>query len=134
MTKIKEIALTIIGILSLTGAILAPLAFITIQTSRESHAAYPPALISHVGDTNVTLQVDVTAPTIVFSTTLTVNRTVNLSTVGAKNGDSFKIVRSGLGLFTLDITGIKVIPSATAASVEVMYDGAAWILTDYSLL
>jgi hypothetical protein len=88
------------------------------------------------GDANVTLTVNTDAMIQRFATTLTANRTVTLSTTGAKNGDRFRVVRTGLGAFTLAVGALKTIPSATAAYVEVAYDSAtaAWVLVGYGAL
>ena len=86
------------------------------------------------GDNSVTLTVGTDATTQRFATTLTANRTITLSTTGAINGDCFRIVRTGLGAFTLDVGGLKTIPSATAAWAEVEFDGSAWVLTGYGVL
>lgn len=53
---------------------------------------------------------------------------------GAINGDRFRIVRTGLGAFTLDVGGLKTIPSATAAWADVEFTGSAWVLTGYGTL
>lgn len=84
------------------------------------------------GDADVTLTANVDAPTQQFATTLTANRTVTLG--AGRNGDRFRVVRTGLGAFTLDVGGLKTIPSATAAFVDVEHDGASWILTGYGTL
>lgn len=89
---------------------------------------------TNVGDNNVTLTAGTSDPIQRFSTTLTGNKTVTLSTTGAVEGDAFRIVRTGLGSFTLDVGGLKTIPSATAAFVDVTFDGSAWILTGYGAL
>ncbi len=88
------------------------------------------------GDGNVTLFAGVDSGLQRFATTLTANRTVTLSTTGAFLGAAFRIVRTGLGLFTLDIGGLKTIPSNTAAFVDVAWDpaGPAWRLTGYGTL
>lgn len=86
------------------------------------------------GDTNQTLAVAVDLPIQRWATTLTANRTVTLSTTGAVAGQWFRVVRTGLGAFTLNVGGLKTIPSATAAFVDVMYDGTAWVLTGYGPL
>jgi len=86
------------------------------------------------GDANVTLTVAGDSGIQRFATTLTANRTVTLSTTGAVNGNRFRIVRTGLGAFTLDVGGLKTIPSATAAFVDVSFNGTAWVLTGYGLL
>lgn len=85
------------------------------------------------GDASVTLT---TADDSVqrFATTLTANRTVTLPSTGAYNGMVIEVVRTGLGAFTLDVGGLKTIPSATAAKVEVTHDGTAWRLTGYGTL
>jgi hypothetical protein len=69
-----------------------------------------------------------------FATTLTANRTVTLSTTGAGRGCRFRVVRTGLGAFTLDVGGLKTIPSATAAFVDVEHDGTSWRLAAYGAL
>lgn len=86
------------------------------------------------GDTSPTIAVGTDSMIQRFATTLTGNRTVTLSTTGAQNGDKFRIVRTGLGSFTLDVGGLKTIPSATAAYVDVHYNGSAWVLTGYGAL
>jgi hypothetical protein len=94
-----------------------------------------PKVSADRGDASVTLLVSSSEKVQMFETTLTANRTVTLSTSSAANGDTFRIVRSGLGAFTLDVgPGLKVIPSATAAWVDVAYNGAAWKLTGYGTL
>lgn len=99
----------------------------------------PPSGVASVvstnrGDTSPTLTSGVDSTVQIFSSNLTANRTITLATAGAKNGDEFTIVRSGLGLFTLDVGGLKTIASATASSVTVVYDGSAWRLKHVSLL
>ncbi|MEO8450494.1 MAG: hypothetical protein ABI647_11915 [Gemmatimonadota bacterium] len=86
------------------------------------------------GDANVTLVVGRDAETQRFATALTAKRIVSLSTKDATMGDTWRIVRTGLGGFSLDIGGIKTIPAATAATVTVQYDGSAWRLVGYQPL
>jgi hypothetical protein len=86
------------------------------------------------GDASVTLVWEVDAPIQRAATTLTANRTYTLSATNAVNGAKFRVVRTGLGAFTLDVGGLKTIPSATAAFVDVTYDGTAWRLTGYGTL
>ena len=87
------------------------------------------------GDTSQTLTVGTDAQVQRWATTLTANRTVALSTIGAANGDTFRVVRTGLGAFTLDVGGgLKTIPNSTAAFVDVTYTGSAWVLTGYGTL
>jgi hypothetical protein len=97
-------------------------------------AERPPRVSADRGDTSQTLTAGTDAPTQRWATTLTANRTVTLSTTGAVNGDRFRIVRSGLGAFTLDVGGLKTMPSATAAWADVEFDGSAWRLTGYGTL
>lgn len=84
------------------------------------------------GDANFTLNADRDVPIQRMATTLTANRTVTLGTGFA--GAWFRVVRTGLGAFTLDVGGLKTIPSATAAVVEVGHNGSAWVLTGYGTL
>lgn len=92
------------------------------------------------GDNNLTLTLldDQTINTYVnqrWATNLTANRTVTLPVARFWNGARYRIIRTGLGAFTLDVgPGVKVIPNSTAAVVEVMCDGTAWRLINYSLL
>jgi len=86
------------------------------------------------GDAAVTLTSMVDETTQRFATALTANRIVTLATAGASRGDSFRVVRTGLGAFTLDVGGVKTIPSATAAFVDVQFDGTAWRLVGYGVL
>ena len=97
-------------------------------------AVRPPSVSADRGDTSQTLTAGTDAPTQRWATTLTANRIVTLSTTGAINGDKFRVVRTGLGAFTLDVGGLKTIPSATAAWVDVEFDGTAWRLTGYGTL
>lgn len=84
------------------------------------------------GDASVTLNAETDVPIQRFATTLTANRVVTLGT-GA-NGSWFTITRTGLGAFTLDVGGLKTIPSGTAAFVDVAHDGTAWRLVRYGTL
>ena len=89
---------------------------------------------SNVGDADVTLYALRNAPVQRYATALTANRTVTLSTTGAYHGAHFRVVRTGLGAFTLDVGGLKTIGSATAAFVDVIYNGSAWVLAGYGTL
>lgn len=86
------------------------------------------------GDTSPTLLVGVDFPIQQFATALTANRIITLSTTGAYKGAEFRIVRTGLGAFTLAVAALKTIPSGIAAFVDVMFDGIAWQLTGYGTL
>lgn len=86
------------------------------------------------GDASATLLAGTDAPIQRWATVLGQNRTVTLNAT-ANKGDNFRIVRTGLGAFTLDVgPGLKTIPNATAAFVDVTYDGSAWVLTGYGTL
>ncbi len=93
-----------------------------------------PSVSADRGDADQTLVVGTDAQTQRWATTLTANRTVTCSTTGAANGDHWHVVRTGLGTFTLDVCGLKTIPSVTAAFVDVSYNGSAWMLTGYGTL
>jgi hypothetical protein len=84
--------------------------------------------------TSLTVAAGIDQETQRFATTLTANRTVTLSSTGAWNGAKFRIVRTGLGAFTLDVGGLKTIASATAAYVDVAFTDTAWVLTGYGAL
>jgi hypothetical protein len=88
-----------------------------------------------VGDASPALESRSSSRIIRFTATLTANRTVTLPVAGMTHGDQFRIVRTGLGAFTLDVgPGLKTIPNSTAAWVDVAYDGSAWVLTGYGTL
>lgn len=95
-----------------------------------------PTTSANRGDADVTLTVYGDAKVQRFTSALTANRTVTLPTTEVYDGAVFRIVRTGLGAFTLDVGGLKTIPSSTAAFVEVTYNGlsTAWILTGYGTL
>jgi len=93
-----------------------------------------PLMSADRGDTSPTLQVGVDAPDQRFATTLTANRTITLSSTDVYNGARFRIIRTGLGAFTLDVGGLKTIPSGTAAFCDVEHDGNAWRLAAYGPL
>lgn len=88
------------------------------------------------GDTSPTLSALADFKLQMFQTTLTANRTITVNTAGAVAGDRFRIVRTGLGAFTLAVGALKTIPSATAAFVDIEYDAVAggWRLTGYGTL
>lgn len=85
------------------------------------------------GDGNYTVVAGV--PLIVrFQSALTANRTVSFTTTGMLTGSRYRIVRTGLGVGTLDVGGLKTIPSATAAWVEVLFNGTSMELIGYGTL
>ncbi len=119
-----------------------PLAMSYAQLGRHTFTAGTPAagvlaaesVSADRGDASVTLTPDVSETVQLFATPLTQNRTVTVSTTGARNGQRFRIVRTGLGNFTLAVDSLKTIPADTAAFVEVMFTGSRWILTGYGTL
>lgn len=113
------------GTINIGSGVAAPKAALRLPTAIVS---------SDRGDTSQTLVAGVDAQIQRWATALTVNRTITLSTTGATPQDKFRIVRTGLGAFTLDVGGLKTLPSATAAWADVAYNGAAWVLTGYGLL
>lgn len=64
--------------------------------------------------------------------TLTVDRTITLSTTNAQVGMTFGIARSGAGAFNLSLGGLKNLTTGTWA--EATFDGSAWVLTAYGAL
>lgn len=79
------------------------------------------------GDADVTLNAGTDLEVQRFATALTANRTITLGT--GYPGALFRIVRSGLGAFTLDVGGLKTLGAGVAAWCDVGHDGTAWILT-----
>ena len=100
----------------------------------------PRALVSaDRGDTSQTLTVQLDAPTQRWATTLTANRTVTLSTSGAITGDALRVVRTGLGAFTLTVqtptpTTIYVLPSSTKSWGDFVFDGSTWVIAAYGTI
>lgn len=86
------------------------------------------------GDASITYQAHRDPRVQLFATTLTGNRTVTLATTNAVAGDKLRVVRTGLGSFTLAVGSAKTIGSATAAFVDVEYNGSAWVLVAYGAL
>lgn len=91
------------------------------------------------GDVSVTLTVGTDAETQFFASALTANRTVTLATAFATVGSRFRIVRTGLGSFTLTVqtassVTLKILPSATAAWADFEYGVSGWALTAYGTL
>lgn len=86
------------------------------------------------GDVNFTLVNLFDCQSQRVTSALTANRTVTLSATNAHRGAKFRVTRSGLGAFTLDVGGLKTIPAGTAAFVDVEHDGTAWRLSAYGTL
>ena len=67
------------------------------------------------------------------ATALTVNRTLTLSTTNAVRGDTIRIVREGLGAFTLAVVNggagagtLFTLPVSVATWCEAYFDGTNW--------
>lgn len=90
------------------------------------------------GDASATLTAGADEVEQRWDTTLTANRSITLTTTAATvyHGAKFRIVRTGLGAFTLAVGSVKTIPSGTAAWVEVTYSSTAgaWVLSGYGTL
>ena len=84
------------------------------------------------GDEDATLTVGTSNGVQKWSSDLTADRTVTLSTVGAQHGDGFIIYRTGEGAFDLIIGSVKTtsLPSKTV----VIYRNGAWELESYTPL
>ena len=84
------------------------------------------------GDTSVTLNAGTDAEIQRFATALTANRTITLGSGFA--GAKFRIVRTGLGAFTLAVGAVKTLPAGTAAWADVGHDGTGWFLSAQGVL
>ena len=90
-----------------------------------------PTDIEDVGDADVTLTPGTDDTSQTYLTDLTADRTVTLSTVGAVNGQFFKVTRTGHGSFDLDVGGLFTITNPISFGyAKVTYNGVAWTLTD----
>ncbi len=96
-----------------------------------------PSVSAGRGDAAAPLVAGVDATTQRWSTPLTADRAVTLSTTGAKIGDRFRIVRgaAATGAFNLNVgTGpLKALASA-GTWCDVEFDGSAWFLSAYGSL
>lgn len=93
-----------------------------------------PAIGGNNGDSSQTVGV-FDSEVWLWASALSANRVATLSTANAWRGCKRKVLRTGLGAFTLDVgPGLKTIPNSTAAFVEVTYSGSAWVLTGYGTL
>jgi hypothetical protein len=79
-----------------------------------------------VGDSDATLTYSSSNVINRWTSTLTANRTVTLSTSGAVTGTRFFIARSGGGSFTLDVGGL--ISLAANEWCGVVYNGSAYVV------
>ena len=100
----------------------------------DKQAERPLGVLYGAGDGNQTYLPNKQRMIYRFGVTLTANRTLTLSTVGAFNGLSLRVVRtagSG-GAFTVDVGGLKSL--ATAQWCEVVYNGSSWELLQFGSL
>ncbi len=93
----------------------------------------PAGFGADIGDFNTTVAFN-TPYIIRYVSAIGTNRTVSFTTTQMYSGQRFRIVRTGLGAGTLDVGGLKTIPSATAAWVEVMWNGSTMELIGYGTL
>jgi len=86
------------------------------------------------GDANVTIVAGTDSPTQIFSTPLTTNRTVTLSTLYVSAGLKFRVVRTAAatGASTLSVGGLKTLAVGQWADVE--HNGTAWALMAFGSL
>ena len=92
-------------------------------------------LIGSGGDASVSLEVGIDQSTQRFTTTLTVARTVTLTTTNAQNGDRFRISRTAAGAFNLSSSGTfnnKAL--ATNEWMDYEFQGSGWYLTGFGSL
>ncbi len=99
-----------------------------------SHNYQLPSISDDRGDSSGSINVRRDDEIQLWATNLTVNRAVTLDVLRATDGDHVTILRTGLGPGTLDVGGLKTIPAATKARVDVMFDNGAWVLVGYQLL
>lgn len=91
-------------------------------------------------DANVTLTVGTDDETQRHSGTLTADRTITLSTIGAYSGAKFHIYRTGGGAFNLDIDDGGASPPGTLKALVqdtwgiFVYTGSAWMICAYGAL
>jgi hypothetical protein len=82
-----------------------------------------------IGDNDFTYSQGVVARGLNQPTTLTANRIVTLSTVGAAAGDKVHISRPSTGAFTCTVkdgSGTTIKALSTGQWVECLFDGTAW--------
>jgi hypothetical protein len=86
------------------------------------------------GNSAATLTATVSPITQSWITTLTADKAVTLSTTGAATGSRFRISRPAGGAFNLNVgTGpLKALPANSWC--EVIYNGSAWVLSQYGTL
>ena len=88
------------------------------------------------GDADGTLYPENDARIAVWNTPLTGNRSVSLSTTGAFNGTSFRVVRTAAatGAFNLNVGSGPLKALAVGQWCDVVYNGSAWTLVAFGSL
>jgi len=90
--------------------------------------------VSFVSDADATLTVRSSNTLQVWTTALTADRAVTLSTTGARAGDSFRISRPATGAFNLNVGTGPLKALAVGQWCDVEYTGSAWVLTGFGSL
>lgn len=99
-------------------------------TTQESR----PNVLADAGDANTTVYFDGYPITVLpYATPLTGNKTVTLLN-GAAKGDTFKLIRSDVSSYTINVNSLKTIPTNQPAAVEAIWDGSTWKLSGYQTL
>jgi hypothetical protein len=90
------------------------------------------------GDNAQTLTVGIDQDIQRWAASLTADKVVTLSTLGALRGDHFRIVRTSSGAFNLDVGGLKMLVAPGGGTqgtwCDVTFNGTAWELTGYGTL
>jgi hypothetical protein len=99
---------------------------------------FPEGISPDRGDADATIVVGRDFELQLFRSVLTADRTITLSTINAKNGSKFRIVKQNTA-HNLDVGGLKTIAAGTAGFVDVEYAviptaGAFWMVTGYGTL
>ncbi|MGL4297337.1 MAG: glycosyl hydrolase family 28-related protein [Aestuariivirga sp.] len=89
---------------------------------------------ANYGDASATLTWLQSATTNRWTSALTTDKTVTLSTTNAINGAKFRIIRTGGGAFNLNVGVGPLKALSTNQWCEVEYDGSAWVLTAFGSL
>jgi hypothetical protein len=103
--------------------------FAKLETGWQYTGASGKAGTTTVGDVAATLTPLSSTINQVWSTTLTADRAVTLSTTGALAGDVFRISRPASGAFNLNVGSGPLKALAAGTWCEVVYSGSAWVLT-----
>jgi hypothetical protein len=108
-----------------------------VSNARENVIRLNDSVSADNGDADATLVWGEDETTQVWATTLTVDRTVTLSTTNAVNGARFHILRTlaATGDFDLSIgTGPLITLPVGNEWCDVQYDGSAWIVVAYGTI